>query len=290
MSEPRYEVKIPNIMNPFTVEVNGNTYSFPAGTTQEVNQEVYDVIRNIESMVPTPNPRAGEPSFESLRDRPFGESTEVVFDQRVEMLSEELMIEGALPISDGDLVKVTWDGAEYECTAELVEDSIGSIFFGNPVFMGGTSNDVPFGFATGQYAGNARLVIIAPDYVGQSVSIKIEGNVIHPIDPKFLPEMSSYCHVNIWYNENNGGYDLDNYYENIKAAEAAKIPVIGTLTVPNGNVYTLVGCDLAAPSAYLVAFDLCSMPDTLKVFYVWITESNSVFVMASNFSGTKTDV
>lgn len=235
------------------------------------------------------NAAEGEPGH--ILNRPFYESTKVMFDQSVEIeTGEGNMIECELPISVGDSVKVTWNGAEYECTAELVEDSGVSIFFGNPVFMGGTSNDVPFGFATGQYAGNAMLVIIAPDYVGQSVSIKIEGNVIHPIDPKFLPEMSSYCHVNIWYNENNGGYDLDNYYENIKAAEAAKIPVIGTLTVPSGNVYTIVGCDLAAPSAYLVAFDLYSMPDTLKVFYVWITESNSVFVMASNFSGTKTDV
>lgn len=61
--EQTYEVKIPNIMNPFTVDVNGKSYSFPAGTTQVVNREVYDVICNIESMVPTPDHRAGEPKF-----------------------------------------------------------------------------------------------------------------------------------------------------------------------------------------------------------------------------------
>lgn len=124
---------------------------------------------------------------ERLKVLPY-ESTEVLFDQRVEINAESgNILQYELPISVGDSVKVTWNGAEYECTAGLAEGSGGTIFFGNPGFVGGTPNDVPFGFAIGTFDGNAMLMIIAPDYGGQSVSIKIESNVIHTIDPKFLP-------------------------------------------------------------------------------------------------------
>lgn len=114
------------------------------------------------------------------------EETKVLFDQRVEIDAENGNVEECeLPFSPGDLVKVTWDGVEYKCTVELYE---GNVFLGNPDFVdNGTSNGIPFAMLNGAFDGQYYLAIIAPDYGGQSVSIKIEGNVIHPIDPKYLP-------------------------------------------------------------------------------------------------------
>lgn len=233
------------------------------------------------------NAAEGEPGH--ILNRPFGESTEVLFDQRVEIeAGEGNVFQYALPISAGDSVKVTWNGAEYECTAGTGSNNL--VFFGNPAIMGGEDNGIPFIMATGTYNGEGMLGITAPDFVGQTVSVKVEGKTVKTIDPKFLPAMSSYCHVNIWYDENDGEYKSDKTYDDIKAAEAKKTPVIGTLTVPSGNVYTLVGCDAAPPSAYLVAFDLYDLPTTLKVFRASIGERNNVSVLASNLSGTASDL
>ena len=227
---------------------------------------------------------------ERLKVMPY-ESTEVLFDQRVEFDTDGVYVQNsALPISNGDFVKVTLDGVEYELTEEVAALSPTVVCFGNAGFFGGTFSEIPFGVATGSVDGEEALSVVAPYYKGATVPIKIERTKVKTIDPKFLPEMSSYCHVNIWYDENDGEYKSDKTYDDIKAAEAAKTPVIGTLTVPSGNVYTLIGCDLALPSAYLVAFNLYNMPNTLKVFYAWIYSDNHVYVKASNFSGTVTDV
>jgi len=193
MSEPSYEVKIPNIMNPFTVEVNGNTYSFPAGTTQEVNQEVYDVIRNIESMVPTPNPRAGEPSFESLRDRPFYESTEVLFDQRVELVAEdgvENSYTGPFPelLEADKTYSVTYNGNVYKC---VPLDALGAgypTFIGNTSVVGGADTGEPFAIVVVEDPDGGIGTSIIPCAGDTSATVKIEKSVIHTIDPKFLPD------------------------------------------------------------------------------------------------------
>lgn len=222
MSEPSYEVKIPNIMNPFTVEVNGNTYSFPAGTTQEVNQEVYDVIRNIESMVPTPNPRAGEPSFESLRDKPFysetvmGDTLVVGIDPKYlpkggfgyeyigELLPESLCtfseemdmmhpLSSALGLKVGGSYTVTWNGTEYTCEGTTFDmDSVTCIAIGdaNLYVTGEPSGEYPFlifdipAEMTAQIGMHAA--VLGSDG-SESAMVSVSGNVVSTIDPKFLP-------------------------------------------------------------------------------------------------------
>lgn len=53
------EVKIPENMSPFVVIVNGVEYSYPAGTTQMVPEEVAEVIwQHVEAM-PKPVPNSG---------------------------------------------------------------------------------------------------------------------------------------------------------------------------------------------------------------------------------------
>lgn len=197
MSEPSYEVKIPNIMNPFTVEVNGKTYSFPAGTTQMVNRAVYDVIRNIESMVPTPNPRAGEPSFESLRDRPFGESTEVLFDQRVEFTEIEgkTLYTGKFPELPevGKTYTVTYNGTVYNCAALDID---GMRFIGNAVVADMDNTGEPFAIGViknGVEGDGVTDMFMFPLDGSTSATVKIEKTVIHTIDPKFLTGVLLYA-------------------------------------------------------------------------------------------------
>lgn len=181
-----FKRKIPENMRPWVCVINGVRYTYEAGTEQYVPDEVAVLIDKYWAEQETDYPETGI-SFNDLRDRPFGESTEVLFDQRVEIDAENGNFEECeLPFSPGDLVKVTWDGVEYKCTVELYE---GNVFLGNPDFVdNGTSNGIPFAMLNGAFDGQYYLAIIAPDYGGQSVSIKIEGNVIHPIAPKYLPE------------------------------------------------------------------------------------------------------
>ena len=114
----------------------------------------------------------------------FGESTEVLFDQRVEIPENENFIAyEALPISAGDSVKVTWDGVEYVCEAIAVsEGGTDAVVFGN-VYGEGT---FPF---VAIVVPSQQVTMITRSQGGHGEhDVKIEGNVIHTIDPKFLPE------------------------------------------------------------------------------------------------------
>ena len=53
------EVKIPENMSPFVVIVNGVEYSYPAGTTQMVPEEVAEVIGQHVEAMPKPVPNSG---------------------------------------------------------------------------------------------------------------------------------------------------------------------------------------------------------------------------------------
>lgn len=54
MAPNEVEVKIPENMSPFVVIVNGVEYSYPAGTTQMVPEEVAEVIRQHVEAMPKP--------------------------------------------------------------------------------------------------------------------------------------------------------------------------------------------------------------------------------------------
>lgn len=72
-------VTIPKDRNPFVVIVNGVKYSYPAGATTEVPDEVADVIEKYVGAKPKPDPNAGGGvSWNDLRDKPFYEETKTV--------------------------------------------------------------------------------------------------------------------------------------------------------------------------------------------------------------------
>ena len=64
-------VKIPDSSNPFVVKINNDEYSYPAGTTQNVPDEVASVIASHNSAQPIPDKSAGLISWNDLKDRPF---------------------------------------------------------------------------------------------------------------------------------------------------------------------------------------------------------------------------
>ena len=281
-----FKKKIPDNMHPWECEVNGVKYVYPAGTEQDVPEEVAVIIDAYWASRETNFPNTAI-SFNELRDRPFGEDTAVLFDQTVEFTDGQWQTNEVLPISEGDTVKVTFEGAEYELTAYTAPN--GLTFVGNPAGFDLEDNGIPFTVATGSFGGEGLLGMMAFGYT--KASIKIEGVVVKTIDPKFLPGGGGggYCHVNVWYDEDNESYVADKTYAEIKAAEASKTPIVGTFTIADGRVFTMIGCDGSSEAiAYLVAFDISGTPELLT-YDVHISEGGSVYVSGTIYQGTTLD-
>lgn len=208
------------------------------------------------------------------------ENTEVIHNGEINIPDVTNGFDGiqniTLDIAVGDTLRITWVDEEYVCS---VADMDGALLFGNMAMADGEDTGEPFFF--GILPGIGTLVQAA-DGPGLYYC-KIVKEEVHTIDPKFLP---SICfHVNVWY-ESGVGYVADKTYAEIKAAEAAKTPVVGTFTLHDGKVFTLIGCD---ESAYdwvnLAAIELNHTPD-VYVYRVMIYEDGSVEVSGYSLTGT----
>ena len=231
------------------------------------------------------NAADGEPGH--ILNRPFYESTEVLFDQRVELeLLEGLMgitVPFPEPLEPGKTYRVTYNGVAYDCVANI-GPSGELCYLGNASIMGLDDTGEPFVVLVVEEMGQAfgQIASINSD---TSATVKIEKSVIHTIDPKYLPETGAGFNVNVWYE--NGEYVSNKTYEQIKAAEAAKTPITGTLTIADGKVFTLIGADSSAYAwVNLVAFDLNRTP-SVYVYKVEIFENADVAVEIFSVSGTK---
>ena len=185
MGQEMFFRKIPEDMRPWECNVNGVKYVYPAGTEQNVPAEVAALIDVYWEKQEVDHPETGI-SFNDLRDRPFGEIAEVLFDQRVEFANEGAQIPQLLPFSVGDSVKVTWNGAEYECIAfdGSAIGEAGSAAVGNLPSVTGVDTGEPFAIATVPVAG--FTVVFSLEEITEA-SVKIEGTVVKPLDPKFIP-------------------------------------------------------------------------------------------------------
>lgn len=194
--EQGFVVTIPTTMDPFVVDVNGKIYSFPAGTEQEVNQEVYEVIQNIQAQEPKPvapsgggtypdwNASDGEPGH--ILNRPFYEEPRVLFDQVIDFTQENpeagtYIVNEAWPINAGDTVVVTWDGVRYECVATTHQ--FGVVFGDFSGMMGGESTGEPFMGMVSSAQGISGIMAKDPAVY----SVKVEAMEIQTLDPKFIP-------------------------------------------------------------------------------------------------------
>lgn len=133
-----------------------------------------------------PSGGGGVSSWNDLKDKPFGEDTEVLFDQTVVFegeLDAVWQMEQALPISVGDNVKVTFDGTVYESEAIDGDRYMpGAVMFGNLADFGGEDNGAPF--IAGTSAGLGLTM-----FMGEpgTHAIKIENTVVQKLDPKYIP-------------------------------------------------------------------------------------------------------
>lgn len=183
--------KIPEDMRPWECNVNGVKYVYPAGTEQNVPAEVAALIDAYWEKQEVDYPETGI-SFNDLRDRPFGESTEVLFDQTVELEGGDAMLSTPLGLFEGQTYKVTFDGTTYDCIAEMFSTD-GTTKLG--VYIGSLEqSEYPFTiveFVPEMAEQVGGLVSISADLedasVNTSATVKIEKSVIHTIDPKFLP-------------------------------------------------------------------------------------------------------
>lgn len=178
-----FKKKIPDNMHPWECEVNGVKYVYPAGTEQDVPEEVAVIIDAYWASRETEFPNTAI-SFNELRDRPFGEDTAVLFDQSVEFTTDnelQHIVNGVFPIESGDTVKVTWGGVEYECDAVAVADGEYTLVMIGNVYGEGTE---PFVIIVVPPEG---ITIISSTHMEGEIDVKIEKSVVHKLDPKFLP-------------------------------------------------------------------------------------------------------
>lgn len=128
----------------------------------------------------------GASSWNDLKDKPFYESTEVLFDQRVEFQDMDgmLLFMGEFPefLEAGKTYTVTYNGVAYECAP------VNGEYLGNMVAGGGDNTGEPFVIMIADEEGDGVVdLLIMPIDGNTSATVKIEKSVIHPIDPKFLP-------------------------------------------------------------------------------------------------------
>lgn len=189
---------------------------------------------------------------ERLKVMPY-ESTEVLFDQRVEFVKIEnpdlisvfITNEDTERFESGKTYTVTYNGVSYKCVpvdgdGDGVPDCIGNL-----VLLGGENTGEPFMVAatpgSNDVLGDYISLQIFSLNADTSATVKIEKSVIHTIDPKFLPGGGgdSRFVVNVTRDE-EWKPSFDKTYEEIMEACLAGKEVV----LRDGSfVYTLTGYD-----------------------------------------------
>ena len=221
---------IPGNMSPWECNVNGVKYVYPAGTEQYVPAEVAAIIDAYWEKQEVDYPETGI-SFNDLRDRPFGESTEVLFDQRVELeptedadwISSFIDEEHTELLEAGKTYTVTYNGVSYKCVPVDVDGDGVPDFMGNLVLFGGEDTGEPFlvnvvpgnNDVLGEYI-SLEIISLNAD---TSATVKIEKSVIHTIDPKYLPSGGG---GKVIYNWNSNADTLTDESGNTVTVEQAK--------------------------------------------------------------------
>lgn len=134
-------------------------------------------------------------SWNDLKDKPFGTGTEtvVVLEETTLMnfnAAGTAEFTPAASLEEGKTYTVIWNGTKYSCVAFYLK-SWGGCCIGNRSKIGFTDNTgEPFAIITGN---STSAVVAGKDCTTATVSITTEKEIIHTIDPKYLP---------------SGGYDL----------------------------------------------------------------------------------
>lgn len=119
----------------------------------------------------------------------FGESTEVLFDQRVELEGGDGVLSNALGLVVGETYEVTFNGTTYNLIAKPydMEGTVIGNYIGDTVLA-----EYPFAIievypeVSAEFGVPGDPILMTTGYL-ESATIRIEKSVIHTIDPKFLP-------------------------------------------------------------------------------------------------------
>ena len=198
-------------------------------------------------------------------------------------------------IKVGDTVKVTWDGVEYTCVAYEFDNGEGMMItaFGNTTMGGyGEDNGVPFVHVimpneNGDLTGG--FVPVSDDVTG-SVSIKVSTEIVHTIDPKYLPSGVGGGLPVVDFETAptpEGAILSENDMEKLKALNGA-MPFIGAfyilpvplrmlmqgLCVTNGSTLEiLAGGEVNLPEYGVFAIHLKNTGNQIRMYIVGVTDN-----------------
>ena len=209
------KVTIPTCANPFVVMVNGMKYTYPAGETVEVPDDVAAVIEQHDEAHnnPAPDPAippysSGAKSWNDLTDKPFGDET-VTIEWDGDSTGKVTVLDGQLvKVSDltpepteligGTIAEYLGGGhsREYPITEEDLEDNRA---YGVPVLIVEGMTTTGFYVAYEPFSttlDGVDITVTEPGVyfinyrsLGLDLYIKqLTYNSIKKLDPKFLPE------------------------------------------------------------------------------------------------------
>ena len=182
--------------------------------------------------------------------------------------------------SAGETVNISdrWDDPHFIIAAENVTGAgmILSARIDGAVFnVGNVSFTLPEkGIYVGMFSDSYVKSITTAEPIEQTKT------VVHKLDKKFLPDGvgGNIFNINVSYDDANSEYISDKTYEEIKAAEEAKMPIVGTFTDQTGLVFTLIGCDLSGGECCcLAAFDVQNLSVPI-IHKIEVYENGDVFV------------
>lgn len=138
----------------------------------------------------------GVTSWNDLEDKPFYSEvglTELLPEMTVAFESAEMPLLAVVPLEVGQAYTVKWNGTEYPCTAQSMDmEGIPCAVLGDfGAMTGGDSTGEPFVLLAipEEYAagvGIAGMVMALDGSASATFSILYEGEVVHPLDNKFL--------------------------------------------------------------------------------------------------------
>lgn len=200
-------VKIPDNMSPWKATINGIDYVYPAGTTQEVPDEVAALIERISNVQPEKEPNmppfAGGADLNAAEGEPGHVLNRTHWVEQGYLLEETDAVEGTDPtfgkswtiakapiLTIGETYTVIYNGVPYDCVCHSGDDSglsfaKGGFLMGNFSVVGGANTGEPFAMVIFP----SYQMIMNLDLTGAtSVRIGIMGEVVHKMDDKFLPD------------------------------------------------------------------------------------------------------
>ena len=149
-----------------------------------------------------------------------------------------MLVPNFIPVA-GNTYQVKWNGTVYTCTANIVEqDGMSGVVIGNMAALGGVNSGEPFVMAYSETETEGATMAMSLDG-STSATVEIKGEVIHTIDPKFLPEGIGYTEGSVIFPEATvTGADIGLPYPAIELPDLV-IEEGKTYNIKwNGTVYT----------------------------------------------------